>query len=226
MNRSSPGQRPANPFGSRYTRPGALPFVLPVSTNHSLEQTAQQTLCAGRTAIVGPHGSGKTTLLHALCQTESFRQQAILPEQIIVLRQGESNVHLWQELTNCPQRPLLILDGYEQLTWWQRPRLLLWCRRHKVPLLVTSHRPLRGFATLKHAPPSLPIARQLAESLLIDHPHLTAALLADFDTLWQTCGGNMRDLWSTLYDRYERSTARDCPAIETRPKPTHQKNFT
>jgi hypothetical protein len=203
MNRPLPGQRPANPFGSRFTRPGALPFLPPAPADQSLEQMAQQILHNGRTAIFGPHGSGKTTLLHALCRTECFRQQAISPEQIIVLRQGEPSVHLWHELTNCPQRPLLILDGYEQLTWWQRPRLRLWCRRHKVPLLVTSHRPLSGFSSLKHTPPPLSVARQLAESLLKDQPHLIGSLLADFDTLWHTCGGNMRDLWSTLYDRYE-----------------------
>jgi hypothetical protein len=202
---SLPGQRPANPFGSRFTRPGALPFLPSIAGANSLDQFADQILQSTRSAIVGPHGSGKTTLLHALCNTPAFQHRAISPDQIIVLRQGESHAHLWDHLTNCPQSALVILDGYEQLSCWQRLRFVRWGRRQSTPLLVTSHHPLRLFTCHRHTPPSLPVARKLAESLLSDHPHLVDSLLADFDELWQASQGNMRDLWSTLYDRYELS---------------------
>ena len=54
-----------NPFSTRYTRPGAIPFRFPPGTSADglVEQLRRQ---QWRGAIVGPHGSGKSSLVAAL----------------------------------------------------------------------------------------------------------------------------------------------------------------
>ncbi len=55
-----------NPFATRFTQPGAIPYQFPPDV--SLESLATKFFFQhhGRAAIVGPHGSGKTSLLYAI----------------------------------------------------------------------------------------------------------------------------------------------------------------
>jgi (2Fe-2S) ferredoxin len=65
-NSSVPNFSSPNPFATRFTQPGAIPYHFP--TDVSLESLATQFFHQhrGRAAIVGPHGSGKTSLLYAI----------------------------------------------------------------------------------------------------------------------------------------------------------------
>jgi hypothetical protein len=56
---------PTNPFATRWTRPGAIPFVF-ADGGTMLDLVARLQANEWRGAIVGPHGSGKSTLLAAL----------------------------------------------------------------------------------------------------------------------------------------------------------------
>jgi hypothetical protein len=55
-----------NPFATRFTQPGAIPYQFPPDV--SLESLANKFFYQhrGRAAVVGPHGSGKTSLLYAI----------------------------------------------------------------------------------------------------------------------------------------------------------------
>lgn len=92
-------QRPENPFGSHYTRPGALPFLLPDalgSEEQWLEQLLSKVLSEPRTAIVGPHGSGKSTLLSLI--REQLSRDFSGPVEQVTLRIGQPHTELWQQL--------------------------------------------------------------------------------------------------------------------------------
>lgn len=65
-NSSVPNFSSPNPFATRFTQPGAIPYQFPPDV--SLESLATKFFHQhhGRAAIVGPHGSGKTSLLYAI----------------------------------------------------------------------------------------------------------------------------------------------------------------
>src|SRR5438067_3592808 len=130
MNDSTPNtpteapSRRDNPFATCWTRPGALAF------RFGRELTAEKLVarllaqnCCG--AIVGPHGSGKSTLLESLkpaliaaglkTHAISLRdRQRFLPREFFESwKGGDASRH-------CQTRPIVIIDGYEQLHGLER----------------------------------------------------------------------------------------------------------
>src|SRR5690349_19179309 len=75
----------SNPFSTRWTWPGAVPFLFPVGvTVESL--VAKLPASHWRGQIIGPHGTGKSTLLATLLP--AIEQAGRSPE-LIVLRDGQ-----------------------------------------------------------------------------------------------------------------------------------------
>src|SRR5687767_14761631 len=124
----------SNPFATRFTRPGALPFLFPP------QQTPQTLVDALAAAgwwgeIIGPHGSGKSSLLAALIPEVAARGRRVVH---FTLSQGE------RKLPNEPDEEWtkdtqVVVDGYEQLSWFSRRRLKARCRRDGAGLLITAH---------------------------------------------------------------------------------------
>jgi len=140
--------RPAdNPFCTRRVRPGALEYrFLP---GDSLAQFYDRWRAANfRGAIVGPHGTGKSTFLAAVRRYLSERQVAICS---CTLHTGERRLppSAWQAIreyrttVSCKQyagpAAVVIVDGYEQLSLWERWRLRRQVTRGSLGILVTSH---------------------------------------------------------------------------------------
>lgn len=216
-------QRPENPFGSRFTRPGALPFLPPNSGSHShdlsasqagnawLENLVQQLLSRPRSAIVGPHGCGKTTLLRLLEE----RVETSFGENLVTatLRIGETAQPLWDGLENLLRTMskqndqstlgLLVIDGYEQLNWLGRRQLAWRIYQRPIRLLVTAHQPPNGIQIIANLHPDASVARRLAHYLLSDFPEFSASLETVFQSAWQAAGGNTRDVWAILYEWFE-----------------------
>src|SRR4029079_17677248 len=90
-----------------------------------------------RGAIVGTHGSGKSTLLEALKPAILAAGRSL---QTISLRDGQRRLprDFFATLTNDTDT-VVIVDGYEQLSWPVRLHLWLQCRSSGAGLLVTSH---------------------------------------------------------------------------------------
>lgn len=65
-NSSVPNFSSPNPFATRFTQPGAIPYQFPPAVNSESLATKFFHEHHGRAAIVGPHGSGKTSLLYAI----------------------------------------------------------------------------------------------------------------------------------------------------------------
>lgn len=194
--------RPENPFSTRYTRPGALPY-LPAEGGLPLTpaDVAARVQTHPRSCITGPHGTGKTTLLiHLRGPLDRLSEH---PSQLVTLRIGDGSAELWQVLATVPRGGILIVDGYEQLTLIDRWRLIYRAWRRDIRLLVTAHRPPWGFHRLADTGTPQSIARQLATLLLSEFPEQREAMLKRFDQRWRAAEGNIRQLWATLYEDFE-----------------------
>src|SRR5262245_3892899 len=168
----TPPSRNTNPFATCWTRPGALRFqFLP---GESAAKLVERLLANGWWGeIVGPHGSGKSTLLEAL---KPALGDAGCTVQAITLRDGQRR--LPRRIFDFAQWKLLIIDGYEQLGWFQKIWLKYRCRRAEAGLLVTSHAPT-GLPTLITLAPDLHLIEQLVAKLTERAaPHISPADIA------------------------------------------------
>lgn len=187
----------ANPFSSCYVRPGAIPFRFSgEATPSRVVDRLQQSNWWGQ--IVGPHGSGKSTCLATLIPY--LKREG---KQIDLYRLADRQ----RQLPSRPAAPpwnasvLVIVDGYEQLSWWNRWQLRRKCRRCKAGLLVTTHVDL-GLPTIYNASVEPSTARELVNDLLRRGAQPLPPTAID-DALSRNAT-NLREVLFELYDRYER----------------------
>ncbi len=192
--------RHANPFATCWTRPGVIPF------HFSDEQTASQLVgkLAGhhwRGAIVGPHGSGKSTLLRSLEPELIAASRTIYA---ISLQDGQR----WLPPVRIHAKvgALLIIDGYEQLSWLGRFRLLLWCRSNRAGLLITSHKQT-CLPTLIRLSPDRRLVERLVADLCAEVS--TSVTPTDVAASHACHGSNVREILFDLYDRHEQQRRRN-----------------
>lgn len=194
--------RPENPFGTRYTRPGALPFLVgrdgaPVDA----AELARQVIGRRRSAIVGPHGTGKSTLVaHMRPHLEQGDPSRC---RSTTLRSGQRPTELWSILSSVPSSGMMIVDGYEQLGVAERLRLILIAQCRRIRLLVTAHHAPRLFDVITRTGTSRQTARRLTIALLDEFPAHRECMLRAFDEQWDQAAGNIRQLWATLYEQFE-----------------------
>ncbi|MGE0606598.1 MAG: hypothetical protein AB7O62_05680 [Pirellulales bacterium] len=201
------GRPRGNPFSTRHTRPGALPYLFEqgASAESLLDQLQRQ---HWRGQIVGPHGAGKSTLLAAL---QGALASAGLDAPLVVLRDGgASQDELWRMLkqpsvAGSPAVNLVLLDGAEQLTWLARQWLFWRCRRQGRGLLVTSHRDL-GLPTLMEIHPRVATAQRVVNQLLAGQSSPISP--DDVSAAFQRQQGDMREMLFALYDQFERRKAK------------------
>jgi len=193
--------RHANPFATCWTRPGAIAFQF--SDGECAEQLVAGLAAANwRGAIVGPHGSGKSTLVKTLQPHLADSGRSI---STITLRDGQRRLPAdFVHKSLALARPLIIIDGYEQLSWPSRLLIRSRCRRVSAGLVVTSHAPT-GLPLLYDTQPSLQIAEQLVSTLTAHNPSPVTA--ADVAASHASHGSNLRELLFALYDRHEALVA-------------------
>jgi hypothetical protein len=193
--RIDPPSRHVNPFATCWTRPGAIPF-------HFRDgQTASQLVAklAARDwqgAIIGPHGSGKSTLLRSL---EPELVAAGRTVYTIALQDGQRSFPRIR--INSKAGALLIIDGYEQLSWLERCRLRLCCRSTRAGLLITSHKRTRLPTLIRLSPD-----RRLVERLVADIcAQMSTSITPQDIAASHSChGSNVREILFELYDRHEQ----------------------
>ncbi len=102
---------------------------------------------------------------------------------------------------------VLVVDGYEQLSGWNRLRTRHYCRRRRCGLIVTAHAPV-GLPDLFRTSPTFQTVQELVGRLLQGRP--TAWSAQELRDRFERHQGNVRELLFELYDLYAcRLRARD-----------------
>ncbi|MHB8899315.1 MAG: hypothetical protein ACYC6Y_11260 [Thermoguttaceae bacterium] len=191
-----------NPFSTRFTRPGAMPFQPPAGQD--LPILAARFEALGRAGqIVGPHGSGKSTLLADLVRHWEESGQRVV---VIELHDGQRRLPVCLPRLLQGDRPpsVIAVDGYEQLGLLARGSLRRFCGRHRIGLIVTAHRSM-GIPDLARCAPGLDCVRGLVRDLVAGKEgRITDDRIRDsFDRH----EGNVREVLFELYDLYEDTAA-------------------
>src|SRR4051794_33628459 len=156
-----PPSRLDNPFATCWTRPGAIPFHFAGSLNLQLliAKLAAQNRWG---SIIGPHGSGKSTLLETMKPALLIAGFDI---HAVSLRDRQHTLpHSFAaEIRACNAKSIIVVDGYEQLSWLSGRRVVRGIRRAGAGLLVTSHQPTNIPALVSLSP-----NRNLIEELVSD----------------------------------------------------------
>ena len=186
-----------NPFATRWTRPGAIPFDF--GGRCSIDNFVRRlTANDWRGAIVGPHGSGKSTLVRTLMPAlEAAGRVAVL----FTLHDGQRCLPVsLRQLDRHSENLVVVIDGYEQLGRLPRWRLIGHCRRREYGLLVTAHGNCGLPVIFRTEPDPATIERIVERSL---PPHGGRICRADLQRAWRRHGTNVRELLFELYDLFE-----------------------
>jgi diadenosine tetraphosphatase ApaH/serine/threonine PP2A family protein phosphatase len=204
MSWPSPADRFQNPFSASRVRPGAAPFLFPPGEN-AAAMVARLAQFGWRGSIVGPHGSGKSTLLAALrAEIEGSGRRTLL----IALHDGERHLPLdLRKQAELAPGAIVIVDGYEQLSWWSRWKLRRLCNRRNWGLLVTAHTPV-GLPLVACTSTSPELAQRIVDQLLpVDSLNALACESpikhSDVAERFALHQGNLREVLFDLYDLYE-----------------------
>jgi len=197
MTRSNSRGAGSNPFSTRFVRPGAIEYLFATGTNAAplVDRLAE---CGWRGQIIGPHGSGKSTLVISLL--EPIAKAGRRPF-VVRLLEGQHRMPAgWIRDTQRASADLIVIDGYEQLSYWNRWRLQSRVRQLGWGLLATAHRDV-GLPTLFCTESSLETAQAIVRRIMSGYSTGIAgeAVAACF----AACKGDLRETLFALYDLYE-----------------------
>ena len=208
-----------NPFSTRKTTPGKIPYSFRGDEFSCCERRVpvfQDFSAAFRgfnyqSQIIGGHGTGKTTFLIAFVQflekqgyivnhfTLHDRQRTLSREFWV-----HQNVLVAQYQERASEKPLIAaIDGYEQLSLAQKIRLRLSCRKGKCGLLITTHNPAWRLPVLLRTEPTFETLQYIIGHLFQDQPDLEPPDETLCRSLFERHQGNIRDVLFDLYDQYE-----------------------
>ncbi|MCG8649721.1 MAG: ATP-binding protein, partial [Pirellulales bacterium] len=209
----------SNPFSTRWVKPGTLSYCFePGRTLQDGDRFVDQFIdqlrsCRGG-LIVGPHGSGKSTLLQSLSPhlQEAFADLRVIRTHAVSqtgwaagLAHQRRTFHLvGDQQSQLACGGLLVIDGLEQLTDWNRRRVLRTARRRGHCVLGTSHRHLHSFTMLYRTRITPELIKHLTALLLANSPPPIAARIGD-ELQRQDLNGlsDLRQLWFEFYDVVE-----------------------
>ena len=199
----------SNPFATRFIQPGSMDYW--TETPMQIEQWSKAFLSGNkRHAIVGPHGSGKSTLLHSLVprieSTWSIQSgKTIVTHRYRLSSSSRDSVELFQAARHWMPFHLVVLDGYEQLSYLARLRFWHLLRSSRCAGLVTCHRPLWLFSTLLTTGVTEKSAENVVRTLLAGRPGVADQVLSS--SRWkmsrQRWGQNLRESLFEMYDYLE-----------------------
>jgi energy-coupling factor transporter ATP-binding protein EcfA2 len=196
------GVRRSNPFSTRFVRPGATAYLFEPGAS-AAELVARLAAAGWRGQIIGPHGSGKSTLLAALAEPLA---QAGRRLWTVALRDGSRRMPAgWTREAASSGARLIVIDGYEQLSFVSRLAVRVHCLRRGWGLLVAAHRDV-GLPTLMTTASSLENAQAIARQLQSgSDPRVGPEVVAE---CFAAAGGDVRETLFRLYDRWESVCSR------------------
>jgi len=196
-----------NPFSTKFWASGAIPFLFSEPGERLdtlLEKAGRHPICQ----IVGPHGSGKSTLLLEL--RKGYEKEG---EEVRYLffnnnqqqqAQQQPPVSDWQNpgdalfrATPFRATQTLLVDGFEQLSLFNRFRLLFQAKRLTKRLILTVHRPVWFIPILYRTEPQFSTFVQVVRQIVPNPPEESI-----LRTVYDHSGGNFRDAFFELYDMF------------------------
>jgi len=187
------GPASANPFATRYTKPGVIP-PLDASGRPLDVRLLADRVRRGCSVIEGPHGRGKTTLVRALLAAAAGRETSFV--------QVRSRASAWQAIAAvAAARPgqIVAVDGWEQLPWGGGLVIAALARWRRAAVIATAHGPV-GLPVLARCESS-PAVIAAVIARLPDHGGIISP--ADVEEAFRHRQGNVRDALADLYDRFE-----------------------
>jgi hypothetical protein len=151
----------ANPFATRFTRPGAVEFLFPEGDS-AAAVVARLAESQWQGQIVGPHGSGKSTLVASLIPAIEAAGRKI---ERFTIQGGQRGLPAELSDAAWDDKTLVVLDGFEQLGWLARRKLRGLVSKHRAGLLVTAHQDV-GLPTVFQTQPSEKLAHALVAKLV------------------------------------------------------------
>ena len=207
-----------NPFATRYTKPGAIPYMFADGEScsrivHDFERSGLQ----GQ--IVGRHGSGKSTLLYAVAKQLAHRSYNVRHLRIQPKAKGRSLAakHVFatngqSTVSTCDSkntRRVYLIDGFEQLNRIHRLLTIRWIAAQNSGVIVTTHRNT-GLPTLFETRDHFGSFRRVVDWLQVGSgKSMPLELISD---CYSTAKQNTREALFCLFDRYaemERSKVFD-----------------
>lgn len=195
---------PRNPFATRSTRPGAVPWQpIPDAPDVLLERLAEG---GGRGAICGPHGSGKSTLLRHLLAAAAERGWKT---RLVAIRSSADLGRAVAAIVLAAGRGCWLgIDSWEKLGFAGRP--LAWLAAWRSgQVVVTAHQPTDCWPVLVNIRPDEATFRRLVAQLLRQadgSPSLAAVFEpSQLDAIFRRHRGNLREALFELYDRFEQA---------------------
>lgn len=188
----------SNPFATRAVRPGAMEYLF--ADGQSLPQLMARFEANGwRGQIIGPHGSGKSTLLATFLAAYAKDGRNVIE---FVLHDGQRSLpESLGTLRDVDANTIIAVDGYEQLSRWNRFLLKRFCRARRCGLIVTAHDSV-GLPELCRTTTSIEIAEQLVNRLLSQEQATVAR--TDIERVFVAQQGNLREVFFELYDLHEQ----------------------
>ena len=186
-------------------------YKIPLSTLIGCKTLDQRLANAGhRGQIIGPHGSGKSTLIESFAEYLELTGFTVIKETL-----HNSQRRISQSLTGTfsvlpdrspdtpPKNTLLILDGFEQLSFLNKIRVIRLCRRKNLGILITAHSPQAFAGPVLYRTKTSADTLQKIVSYLIGESRFVPgeSLLSD---LRQKHKKNIRAILDGLYDWWEK----------------------
>jgi len=187
----------SNPFSTRFTRPGGVPFVF--TDDDTCQALIERLRCAKwRGQIVGPHGSGKSTLIESLLGPleDAGKKPARFRLQVGQRRLPNG----WKAEATRGKADVVVLDGYDQLWPWRKLALRAFVNRRGLGLIVTSHTGCR-LPTVFRTSPDADVFQRVVHRLA---PGTLQAGQLDLARAFDDARGNIREALFALYDQYEQ----------------------
>lgn len=190
----------SNPFATRFVRPDAATYLTlqtpPIAD--LVERFGEQ---GRRAQILGPHGVGKSTLLATIVGELRSRGEDV---HAVTLHLGDRRLPAeFERSLPWSERPVVVVDGAEQLSWLRRRGLISKTTKHGAGLLLTTHTDL-GLPTLCELVPresdAVAIARHLDPQGIVSDDDVRAAFARR--------KGDLRETLFDLFDLYRAKTLR------------------
>ena len=212
-----------NPFSTRKTSPGQIPFFAGdyVISRHEYEDRFYDDLydslqkTAYRSQVVGSHGTGKTTFLISFVRFLERQDHIVIH---FTLHDGQRTITRkfweWHNILVAQYKsgdidnvPIAVIDGYEQLSLEQKIRLRMSCRKKRCGLLITTHTPAWNLPVLLRTEPTYQTLQSIVRHLFRDVTDVEPPDHLLCSSLFDRHQGNIRNVLFDLYDQYEEAAS-------------------